>query len=58
MIFMHMGLFYNFLTNISQFAVPKVCFTLKIVILTFVLLMYIRFYVVKVAINHEIQDYT
>jgi hypothetical protein len=39
-IFIHQRSFYNFLTNISQFSEPKVCFTLKMDIPTFVLLMF------------------
>ena len=40
MIFMHLRLFYNFRTNISQFSEPKIRFTLKMDILTFVLLLF------------------
>jgi hypothetical protein len=40
MIFMDLRLFYNFLTNISQFSEPKECFILKMVIPTIVLLMF------------------
>ena len=40
MTFMHLRFFYNIFTNISQFSEPKMCFTLKMDIQTFVLLMF------------------